>query len=191
MTGIGRFITGHTPLGAAQLNPMVDACNAFLGMRVTGGSFSVHGDMATLTIDPQGTGDGGPAPRFPFAVFNASEGNNLFVRVRPGRVNGIMPTIGGTALTASPKLSVNVSGMVYLRATLDDNFDLVSVEVHTAATLPAPDYAHPAIAIADVEIETGGDVNRLQIRQGLFSDLQLIRFYSDFVWVPFNAGKVS
>lgn len=185
---IQKVTRGQAPslVNADLGNAVIDTCNAFRNMEVYGALFAFNGDRATLVIDAAKAG--GATVNYPFAVRVAGQGE---VAVRAGKVNGVMPEINAVPLTDSPKLPVAQSGIIYLRAAMDDEFNLVSVEVLAGVELPEPDCYHPAIAIADVERTDDPDTGAivLRLRQGVFSDLQLIRFYADYVWVPTGGGN--
>lgn len=183
-----------TPVEADYGNQIIDYLNSIIDMKAVGLSWVCTRSQTELRINSLTIM---AALLFPFGLSDATDGNTLRIRVNPGMVNGIMPTAATLPLTNDAAVvMVATSGVVYLRATMTEDFELESVAVESAAEMPAQDAMSPALQIGEVEIETTLDdegvvVSRriTALRSGISSDLQLIRFYADYVWVPTSGGN--
>jgi hypothetical protein len=97
---------------------------------------------------------GSIASIFPFKVLDASDDTPAAkVSVVFGQVNDVTPTMDGHALDADPAPTLEViSGVIYLKCTLDGTGAVTGVEVLNAAAKPADDATHAYITLATVTV---------------------------------------
>lgn len=127
------------------------------------------------------------------SAFRIRQTDTLEVSVGPGSVNGVVPTLGGTSLSAEPSPTVNVGGMgpsvaVYLLGEVETadpadfgNLLSITVEVISSGNVPESTFANPARRIGTVNIASGR-INT--IVQEVNSSLMLLRWYDYNVWLP-------
>ncbi len=116
------------------------------GVRVNGGGGGTTFSASIVARQPSAS--------HPFKVLNASTATEAKVRVVFGQVNSITPTIATVALGTdpAPELTV-VSGVVYLKITVDEETGVVSTaEIGNAATLPASTVTEGYLTLAEVTV---------------------------------------
>lgn len=89
-------------------------------------------------------------------VHDTSEVSDPKVSVTVGQINGITPTIGGTAISATtpPTLSV-VTGSVHLHATIDTDGLITALTIENAATRPDDTDVDGYLTLALVTVTSG------------------------------------
>lgn len=112
---------------------------------------------------------------FPFQVIVSDTDK---VQVRFGTVNNVVPTINATPLNQdleiAPELDINVATdgqrIVYLKVTLDSDFDFDSIEILQADTLPADTDTEGHLRLNTVFVEDGeiSGLGTPQVRNSLF-----------------------
>lgn len=179
MARVSRFIPQKTPLGAAELNKVVDGINAFLGMTVTGGRLLVSGDRAVLEIQTSEQ-QIQAALNLPFGVRTAS---GLQVRVTRGTVNGIVAT------NLTPTVPNGTSG-IWVVATVGEVFgepeygELQSVAIGVFVDDPPQTFDSPKFKLATVTALEGQITN---VTTEAIGNLQLIRWFQNYLWIPTTA----
>lgn len=86
-------------------------------------------------------------PPHPFKLTGFIESGTAYIRVYPGLIDNIVPTIGGVSLVRIPAPSVAVSGaagVLWVKCTLDATGGITNAIIETGSALPEDDenYAH-------------------------------------------------
>lgn len=80
-------------------------------------------------------------PNVPFRLVGfVDTGPTSKIIVRPGMVNNLVPTIGGTSIAAMPPPALTVSGstgVVYLKATVDAAGTITALVIQNGTSVPA------------------------------------------------------
>lgn len=194
-----------TPQEADYFNEVVDYLNAVIDLKTSGLSWKITRSIAELELDEIAVAQAA-ASIFPFALRDASNTSGPRVSVTLGKVNGIIPTITGVPITSdAAALTFGFAGqfVVWLRAQISDDAltygDLETVEVRAgfaAEGVPEPTFENPTLEIGSFDVEqitddTGTRYAVTNIRNAVFSDLQLVRFYADYVWTANNNGGAA
>lgn len=105
---------------------------------------------------PQRRNRGGAITPRTLLVYDASEPSDAKVSVTFGQINGVTPTIGGTAISAAtpPTLAV-VTGAVYLHAVIDTDGIITALTIENAATMPDDTDVDGYLTLALVTVASG------------------------------------
>lgn len=147
-----------------------------------GYNFTSDARSFSLSIDTPGR------KRTPLEVYsNAQSSTQAAVSVQPGSVNGLIPTIGGAYLDATPvpTLAVGASGYIYVKATRVSGSPFpATVEILFGTTVPNDTLSIGHFALASVT-KTG---NSLQVNQLVRSSLVAGRAatFTSAAWYWFN-----
>lgn len=120
--GVPSVSPGQRTISAASLNALADATNRAM-TQPSGGGFGMSSPYGNL-IEP-GRARKTASVSHPLKVIRATkEGAAAAVTVVDGTVSRMIPTLGGVAITASPKpaLGVTASGFVVLVTTWQSDF---------------------------------------------------------------------
>ena len=147
-----------------------------------GYNFTSDSKGFSLTIDSPGR------KRTPLEVYsNPTSSTQAAVSVQPGSVNGLIPTIGGAYLdaTPTPTLAVGASGYIYAKATRVSGSPFpATVEILFGSTVPNDTLSIGHFALASIT-KTG---NSLQISQLVRTSLVAGRAatFTSAAWYWFN-----
>ena len=108
----------------------------------------------------------------PFRVSDARDAGAASVTVRFGQVNSVTPAGIGELLPV-------VSGVVFLKVTLDEDREVISAEIANAAELPANTSTHGHITLATVAVE---DDTVTSIDQSVTRSLQHMVCGAKHIW---------
>lgn len=150
-----------------KVTELVEVVRGLANIRITRGgplsedtvTVSRSGVVIKLRGFPEATG-GVPAASATFPLQPVKSAANK-LKFRYGTVHGIVPTIGGTELTAdladSPELTITESGKVYVKVDLAaDTYEAENPIIAFAATVPADvDRVSAHAEIVDVVYDSG------------------------------------
>lgn len=113
--------------------------------------------LRAIVEDFEASGGGSATLVHPFQLIDAESG---LLRVRYGTVNDVVPTLGGTALSANP--TTDLSGtdgtyLVYLTVTYSTAGTVsgVVVNANEGGTLPSYDDTHDYITLGEADVASG------------------------------------
>lgn len=124
-----------------------------------GYTFSGTGASASLTIDEPWVYQ---TPPHPFKVFCSKSGSDYIVRVVPGTINNVEPTLNGTQLSNNPPPEENIGNAasptleyIYLQLPNSPGVFPDGPTVEHASTMPTADDTNGYILLATVDISNG------------------------------------
>lgn len=151
---------------------------------VSGGlTFTRDSGGTTITAKPSGGGSGGNIT-LKLQAIDATEGNTAKATVTFGQGNGTTtPTISTVALDdpATPKLTLTVSGVIYLKITMADATtptNLSTIEILNAASLPSPNtttICYCTLATVTITGTAGTDQKITALANALAGSLSVFR----------------